>query len=138
MFFFKLKLLFSLMLFLSALAWEYFVTVRTVVLYSVVTIVVCWSFLTTITSFQTTQSTILYPVVLQATPEENQQLLTEDEIRELLQTYHLALEVQPHHRDVLINTALLYQALGEVEHSQKYWQQALLLDPNHSIFTQEL
>lgn len=46
---------------------------------------------------------------------------------------HIA-ELQPTHRDVLLNIALLYQALGQTEVSQTYRYRAQQLDPNYSAF----
>lgn len=134
----KIKLIYSLSLFLLTVAWEYFALIRTVVLYGVITSLIVWAFLSNTTAFETTQSTFLYPIVLQTTPDATERLFSESEIRQQISRYESLLQKQPNHRDALINTALLYQALGEVENSQRYWQQAALLDPNHPVFTQEI
>jgi tetratricopeptide (TPR) repeat protein len=62
--------------------------------------------------------------------------LTIQEMDEELR-YWLALsELQPTHRDILINISLLYQALGNQVAADEYWQRAHELDPNFSAFSQ--
>jgi len=60
---------------------------------------------------------------------------------EVLRTYQTNLEIwlriaqlQPTHRDVLLNIAHLYQALGNSDQYQSYRLQAQQIDPNHPAF----
>lgn len=43
-------------------------------------------------------------------------------------------QLQPTHRDILINIARLYQALDRQDLFQLYWSQAQQLDPNNAAF----
>ena len=42
--------------------------------------------------------------------------------------------LQPTDRDVLINLALLYRALNQVELADEYWAKAQKVDPNYGLF----
>lgn len=134
----KIRLAIIFANFIALIAWNYFLSVRTAFLYSTLALLIGWITLGHLTSVSPGSQTILYPVVLESAPQETETFLTETEIRRLLLEYDSILEIQPNHRDVLVNTAILYQSLGEVEKSQSYWQQAALLDPNHQIFTRPL
>ena len=61
--------------------------------------------------------------------------LTRTAATNLLSLYEKELGVQPTHRDLLLNTALLYSALDQPEQAQQKWDQARELDPNHFAFT---
>lgn len=51
-----------------------------------------------------------------------------------LETWLQLYQLQPTHRDVLLNIAYLYQALGNEEKYQEFWTTAQALDPNHPAF----
>ncbi len=62
--------------------------------------------------------------------------LTKAQAQQELESLLLIEEYQPHNRDVLINIALLYDALGEKSSATPYWNAARELDPNHPIFSE--
>lgn len=61
--------------------------------------------------------------------------LTSEEISERLTSLLELHRLQPTHRDVSINIALLYSALGDTTRAQFYLTQATSLDPNNDQFT---
>lgn len=88
------------------------------------------------------ETTVLEPLTIHASPLPHpelyeKQLLTESELRDKLAYWQQVETVQPTHRDVLVNIALLSQALGEEEQYQTYWERAKKLDPNHAIFDEK-
>lgn len=91
---------------------------------------------------QTVQSTPLLeePTVKQHTLEVNHSqivYLTQDEMIEKLTTLLELHRTQPTHRDITLNIALLYDALGDEIKAQFYYDQAKSLDPNNDIFSRE-
>ncbi|SRR5690606_8303764 len=51
----------------------------------------------------------------------------------VLQTW---LQKQPAHRDLLLNLALVYEAMGNKAQAEELLNQAKILDPNHEFFRQ--
>jgi tetratricopeptide (TPR) repeat protein len=64
--------------------------------------------------------------------------LTALEIRQELNYWLELAELQPTHRDILINISLLYLAIGDNKTADEYWQRANEIDPNFSAFHQPL
>lgn len=60
--------------------------------------------------------------------------LTRSEIEAALEQNRQAAKLYPTHRDILLNTSLLYDALGESSRAEHYWEAARERDPNHPIF----
>lgn len=69
-------------------------------------------------------------------PIENK-VFSEKTVLEQIAAYEQLLRLQPTHRDLLINTALLYQAKLDMRRSEYYWLQAQKQDPNLSLFSEQ-
>jgi len=129
----RLALLFSL--FLSRVAWELLFLVRTTLLTIVGGAVITWILVAHLIAPAPHLEAAIFPAVHPQAPENLSVLLTEQQIREKILANQEILRIQPTHRDILLNTAQLHLALGEVEQSERYLQQARLLDPNHPTFS---
>lgn len=64
----------------------------------------------------------------------SKKLLTKQQLETEKQLLENLLQQQPGHRDILINLALVHQALGNEVEYQKYWKQAERIDPNNEVF----
>lgn len=63
--------------------------------------------------------------------------LTQEEMINKLSTLLELHRKQPTHRDITLNIALLYDALGDEGKAQFYYDQAKSLDPNNDIFSRK-
>jgi len=56
-------------------------------------------------------------------------------INQQIQYWESLRQLQPTHRDVLVNLAVLHQAQGNQDQAQEYLDQAKKIDPNHPLFS---
>ncbi len=68
------------------------------------------------------------------TPHENI-VFTRNDLEKKLDEYQRILQIQPEHRDILINVSLLERAIHNQKDSYIYWEEAQKLDPNNEIFS---
>ncbi|MFZ1721229.1 MAG: hypothetical protein WAU07_01865 [Microgenomates group bacterium] len=138
--FFSMRLILSLKWFIFVFSldyilqklWKYRVTLASLLLISVVALswIAQQNTLVQPTPIETqvTTSVMQYPFL-----ETNN--YTQSEIRENISELSSANEIQPQNRDILINIALLYDAIGEEENALPYWEKARKIDPNHPVFS---
>jgi len=75
-------------------------------------------------------------VVTSDTPIDNK-IFSEQTLAEYIANYEQLLRLQPTHRDLLLNVALLYQAKLDTKRSEYYWLQAQKQDPNLPLFSNQ-
>ncbi len=138
--FFSMRLILSLKWFIFVFSldyilqklWKYRVTLASLLLIAVVAL-----------SWIAQQNTLVQPAPIETQvttsmmqyPFLETNNYTQSEIREKISELSSANEIQPQNRDILINIALLYDAIGEQENALPYWEKARKIDPNHTVFS---
>ena len=63
------------------------------------------------------------------------QSFTMEKYNQQIETFLFLNSIQPTHRDILVNLALLYQAQNNEDKALVYWNSAQELDPNNQLFS---
>lgn len=138
---FRLKLIWGIGLFLSTLACSFAVTILKrkqtfLLMVLLLGLVGASMYLSVSSTFAPDKRYILRKPSHTQRLNTHTQQLSYNQTLEKYQEMRLLLQIQPNHRDVLINASLLAEQLGYAGEAQQYWLQAQRLDPNNPMFTE--
>lgn len=137
--FLRLRLAIFLLYFTSDILGFYLKKIHSLLLgIAFLLLVLCSAMITIITTQNSVRQDEIISVALKNQSSEKsatEVLFTRKEVDAKIQQYEKILQIQPQHRDVLVNTSLLYQAITEQKKAHQLWEQARELDPNNPLFS---
>lgn len=135
----KIKLLWSIALFLFALLRAELQSFKTLLVGLFLLILVAGQIILVLfwPNNQLFHTSSALPTITLNAQDKTQETIFRWEAEEKLQQLEEQLEENPTHRDILINTALLHQALGNQEEANELFTRAKTLDPNNQLFQEK-
>ena len=131
----QIQLIAVLGVFAFKLLLEYIKQVRIILFSTVLLCLLVGSLITTLLSAP--KPALNLPLTTTTiTTGTNHQFTLQEYNQSLTQLISLA-NLQPTHRDILINLSLLLKAQHQDDKAREYWLAARRLDPNNSFFSQE-